>query len=52
MKEDSSAIDWEDILNRFSFHTGTIRSFCKENNISIHQPYYRSPQRIKSINRV
>ncbi|QXM06955.1 IS66 family insertion sequence element accessory protein TnpA [Crassaminicella indica] len=41
MKEESPAIDWEDILNRFSLHKGTIRSFCKENNISIHQLYYR-----------
>ena len=34
-------IDWEDVLDRFYSHKGTIRDFCKENNITAHQLYYR-----------
>jgi hypothetical protein len=41
MNGESSSIDWDDILNRFSLHKGSIKDFCKENNISIHQLYYR-----------
>lgn len=41
MNGEAPAIDWEDILNKFSLHKGSIRDFCKENNISIHQLYYR-----------
>ncbi|GAA0180902.1 hypothetical protein SH2C18_35170 [Clostridium sediminicola] len=41
MNGESSAIDWDDILNRFPLRKGSIRDFCKENNISIHQLYYR-----------
>lgn len=38
---EASVVDWEDILDRFSSYKGTIRAFCKENNISVHQFYYR-----------
>ncbi len=41
MENQVSEIDWDKILKNFSSHEGTIRSFCKENNISVHQFYYR-----------
>ncbi|GAA0479325.1 hypothetical protein IRB23M11_09180 [Alkalibacterium sp. m-11] len=33
--------NWEEVLNKLSSYKGTIKSFCKENNISAHQLYYR-----------
>ncbi|MEY8285800.1 hypothetical protein AALA13_18640 [Lachnospiraceae bacterium 50-23] len=41
MLSDAPDINWEDILDKFSSYDGTIRDFCKENNISAHQLYYR-----------
>lgn len=41
MTSEASVVDWEDILNKFSSYKGTIKAFCEENNISIHQLYYR-----------
>lgn len=41
MASEAKALDWEEILNKFSLHKGSIKSFCKDNNISIHQLYYR-----------
>ena len=38
---EAQVVDWEDILIRFSSHQGTIREFCKENNITAHQLYYQ-----------
>lgn len=35
------AVDWEDILEKFATYKGTIKSFCKDNNISPHQFYYQ-----------
>jgi len=35
------AFDWEDILEKFATYEGTIKSFCKENNIIPHQFYYQ-----------
>lgn len=41
MVSEAPIIDWEDILDRFSSYEGTIKAFCKENNIKAHQLYYR-----------
>ncbi|WP_176431479.1 hypothetical protein [Anaerovirgula multivorans] len=41
MLSEAPGIDWEDILDKFSSYEGTIRGFCKENNISVHQIDYR-----------
>ena len=41
MTSQKQDIDWDDILNKLSFNKGTIKSFCEENNISVHQLYYR-----------
>lgn len=41
MKSEALDIDWEDILDKFSSHEGTIKAFCEENDISIHQLYYQ-----------
>ncbi|AKL95594.1 hypothetical protein CACET_c21470 [Clostridium aceticum] len=41
MTNETLDIDWEDILDKFSSHEGTIKAFCEENNIGIHQLYYR-----------
>lgn len=34
-------IDWEDILKRLSSYKGTMKVFCEENNVSVHQLYYQ-----------
>jgi len=47
MTSQKQAIDWDDILNKLSSHKGTIKSFCEEKNISVHQLYYRR-KRLKS----
>ena len=49
MTSEASAVDWEDILDKFSSHKGSIKAFCEEHNISIHQLYYRR-KRLKSNN--
>ena len=41
MISEAPDINWEDILDRFSSYKGTIKDFCKENNIVAHQLYYR-----------
>ncbi|KXZ39979.1 hypothetical protein SAMN05661008_01829 [Alkalithermobacter thermoalcaliphilus JW-YL-7 = DSM 7308] len=41
MANKAVAVDWEDILSKFATYKGTIKSFCKENNISPHQFYYQ-----------
>lgn len=40
MASKATAIDWENILEKFAIYEGTIKSFCKENNINLHQFYY------------
>ncbi|MBM7615150.1 IS66 family insertion sequence element accessory protein TnpA [Alkaliphilus hydrothermalis] len=40
MTSTATAIDWENILEKFATYEGTIKSFCKENNVSLHQFYY------------
>lgn len=49
MTSEALAVDWKDILDKFSTHEGTIKSFCKENNISVPQLYYRR-RRLKNNN--
>lgn len=41
MTSEATEINWGEVLNKLSSYKGTIRSFCKENNISAHQLYYR-----------
>lgn len=41
MISEASDVNWEDILYKFSSYDGTIKDFCKENNIIPHQLYYR-----------
>ena len=48
MENQLSEADWANILKNFSSHDGTIRSFCKENNISVHQLYYRRKKETKN----
>lgn len=52
MENQVTKVDWDNILKSFSSHKGTIRSFCRENNISIHQLYYRrKKEREKNYNK-
>ncbi len=39
MNEDK-IIDWKAMLDKLSSYSGTIRNFCKENNIPEKQFYY------------
>ena len=39
MNEDKS-IDWKAMIDKLSSYSGTIRDFCKENNIPEKQFYY------------
>ncbi len=41
-------IDWDKILSEFKNYEGTISNFCKENNISKQQFYYK----IKKFNMI
>ncbi len=40
-----TAINWEEILNKFYSYKGTITNFCRENNIKPHQLYYRRKEK-------
>ncbi|MBM7616460.1 IS66 family insertion sequence element accessory protein TnpA [Alkaliphilus hydrothermalis] len=40
MENKAVAVDWKNIFKMFATYEGTIKSFCKENNISLHQFYY------------
>ena len=39
MNEDKS-IDWKSMIEKLSSYSGTIKDFCKENNIPEKQFYY------------
>lgn len=47
MSVEKNEINWDEIMSKFSSYEGTIAGFCKENNISAHQLYYRR-KRIKN----
>lgn len=51
MISEAPDINWEDILDKFSSYDGTIKDFCKENNIIAHQLYYRR-KRAKNNNNI
>ena len=50
MSSEATDINWEEVLNKLSSYKGTIRSFCKENNLSPHQLYYRRKRARKNDN--
>lgn len=41
MLSEVPAVNWEDVLDKFSSYEGTIVEFCKQNNIKPHQLYYQ-----------
>lgn len=41
MINEVNEIDWDEIIEKFSSYDGSIQDFCRENNISHHQLYYR-----------
>lgn len=41
MKSIESKDYWNDILEKFSRHKGTIRSFCYKHGVDIHRLYHR-----------
>jgi hypothetical protein len=41
MVSEAPFVDWDNILDKLYFYKGTIKVFCKKNNISVHQLYYR-----------
>lgn len=41
MMNEVNEIDWNEIIEKFSSYDGSIQDFCRENNISHHQLYYR-----------
>lgn len=49
MSMEVNEIDWDYVMKQFASYEGTIRSFCKEYNISQHKLYYRRKQ-LKKIN--
>lgn len=49
MSVEKNELNWDVIMSKFSSYEGTILNFCKENNISSHQLYYRR-KRIKNSN--
>ena len=46
MKPIESDEYWNDILEKFSNHTGTIASFCKNHNVNTHRLYHRRRKKI------
>lgn len=40
MATDYTGIDWDNIIQLFKIHKGTIISFCEQHDISHHQLYY------------
>lgn len=41
MKSKETDEYWDDILEKFSKHQGTIVSFCRKHNVNIHRLYHR-----------
>ena len=41
MKSKESDEYWDDILEKFSKHQGTIADFCRKHNVNIHRLYNR-----------
>lgn len=37
-------VDWDEMLKKFFKHKGSIKDFCRANNISHHHLYYRRKQ--------
>lgn len=46
MKKDTD-INWDEVMNKFSLHSGNIVEFCKENKVNVHQLYYRRKKMVK-----
>ncbi|WP_187360740.1 hypothetical protein [Clostridium butyricum] len=41
MSEDKT-VDWKAMIDKLSLYSGTIKDFCKENNIAEKKFYYQS----------
>jgi len=41
MEKEASAINWEEIMTKFSSYDGVIAEFCRANNITPSQLFYR-----------
>lgn len=41
MNKEATNINWAEIMDKFSKHTGSVVGFCKENNIKQHQLYHQ-----------
>lgn len=52
LKDVDEKINWEDILVKFNSYEGTIIDFCRQNNISHHQLYYRRKKARKEAQQI
>jgi hypothetical protein len=46
VSENYEEIDWDKVIKLFNKYPGTIKSFCKEQEISIHQLYYHRKKNV------
>jgi hypothetical protein len=47
MTKETTNINWTEIIDKFSKHTGSVIEFCKENNIKQHQLYHQRKKLLK-----